>query len=129
MQNYFQRLQEFSPKQTDGGIIFTLPVVLVVSGGLVTLRLTPVTGGYALSHLDDPFSEANGDGEYYFRIFEKYDKNPHFGIRVKDGVFQKTYGEEHSLVCAIDEFVRFFICLDDFILRGAVLGNEENFPL
>ena len=127
---YFTKwLQEFSPKQTDGYIDISLPVVIYTCNGLLELRITLLDEGYEICCPQDIFCEANGSLEYYFKIFEKYDKNRHYGMGVKEGVFCKAYEEEFSLVCAVDEFVRFFVLLDDFILNNNVIGHEEEFPV
>lgn len=122
-----QRLKEFSPKQGQGYVEITFPIVVYLNGGLLTLRVTPQASGYTISCPDDFFSEANGSQEYYFRMFEKWDKRHHYGMRIADGVIYKQYAEEDAITVAINEVVRFFILFDDFFIENGVIGKEEEF--
>ena len=62
-------------------------------------------------------------------IFEKFDKNHHYSIGLKRGKICKDYHAEFNIVVAVNEFIRFFIMLDDFIINNDVIGHEENFKL
>jgi hypothetical protein len=100
-----------------------LPVVLHFAGTLLTLRICPLgdeTGYYVL---DDGaiFSEFSGDPASYFRLFEQGDKRDHFGIGVSDQCFFKQYDADFGVRVAIDEFIRFFIRLDDFFTEHSEL--------
>lgn len=130
MQNIFNRLKnDFSAKQTQDYIEITIPIVTWVNGALVTLRIVKSEENIIIYSPTNLFLEANagGDQSYYFDIFEKHDKNYHYDINLKDGNFSKTYSADTNIAVAINEFVRFFILLDDFILNNDVIGNEEIF--
>ena len=44
------------------------------------------------------------------------DKNNHYDIKLENNYLYKKYEEDYSVIRAVDEFVRFFIYLDDYIL-------------
>ena len=64
----------------------------------------------------------------YFEAFMKYDRGYHYDIEIgEDEVIFKEYDAEFSIVVAIDEFVRFFIMLDDFVINNDVIGHEDKY--
>ena len=129
MIDVMKRLAEFSPTAQEGSFLVTFPVVMHISGGLLDLRITPCEDEYVISCTEDLFSEANADQEYYFNLFTAYDKKYHYEIEIADGVIFKRYPSSFNLTVALNEFIRFFIILDDFIIENDVIGHEEDFPL
>ncbi len=127
MQDFISGLKSFSPKSVEGGVNIALPVVLNFCGCLIELKITQSEKGYFICCENDLFLDANESGEFYYNTFNKYDKNYHYGIILKNGMFYKEYDEEYSLTCALNEFIRFFILLDDFIINNNVIGQEEKF--
>lgn len=127
MKDILKRLKPFSPKMRRGYIDITLPVVIYTDGGLLDLRIRKTESGYKITCPRDLFAEANRDGAFYFSAFERYGAGCHYGVKIKNGRFCKEYDGEQSIVVAINELIRFFILLDDFILANDVIGNEENF--
>ena len=85
----------------------------------LTLFIKPVDDGYVISDDGETFIEYSADTEYYFELFDKNDGNYHFDIALKDGYICKSYRFNYSLASAIDEFIRFFISLDEF------MGNND----
>ena len=93
-------------------------------------KTLPATNdGYTLCYTDNMFVEANagGDHKYYFNIFKKHDKNCHFDIKIKNGLICKDYSADFNVAVAINEFIRFFVTFDDFIINNNVIGNETDF--
>ena len=130
MQDLFKKLNAgFSIKQMKNHIKITLPVVIHTSGTFLDLKVKQYKEGFTISCPTNIFSEHNAQGnqEYYFNIFEKNDKNYHYDIKIKNGIIFKNYPLETSINVAIDEFVRFYILLDDFIINNNVIGQEERF--
>ena len=130
MQNIFKRLSSvFSAKQLKNYIKVTIPIVIKTSGTLLELRVKPIEQGYSIVCPNNIFLEANnqGDQEFYFNIFEKHDESYHYDINIKNGLFCKDYSNETNIVVAINEFIRFFILIDDFIIDNGVIGQEEKF--
>lgn len=122
-------LTSYAPKIEDGRITLTLPIVIHNCGLLLELHITVKEETYEICCPNDIFYDANDSAEYYFKIFNTYDKNYHYEIQLKEEKFCKEYPQEYSIVCALDEFARFFILLDDFILGKGVIGHEEDFPI
>ena len=130
MQNILKRLStEFVAKQVDDCIELTIPLITHTNGGLLELKIKPTNDGYTLCYTDNMFVEANagGDQEYYFNIFKKHDKNCHFDIKIKNGLICKDYSADFNVAVAINEFIRFFVTFDDFIINNNVIGNETDF--
>jgi hypothetical protein len=130
MKNIFKRLSsDFSPKQKKNCVQITIPLVVWTSNTLLDIRIKPSEFGYKIYCPTNVFLEANAQGnqEYYFNIFEKHDKNYHFDIKIQKGIIYKDYTQETNLALAINEFIRFYVMLDDFITKHNVIGNEENF--
>ena len=120
-------LEMFKPRQGDGYVDITLPVALDFACYLLELRITPHEDTYTVELPVDFFYDKNGDADFYIDIFERHDKNYHYGIKVRDNVISKEYENDYNLVRAIDEFIRYFILLDDFLLGNDVIGHEEDF--
>ena len=132
MQDIFKRLKnEFSAKQRKNYIDIAIPVVMRTNGGLLNLRIKPKVDCYEIIGLSNLFSEITADEsqDFYYQIFEKYDNNYHYEIKLKNNKLHKEYSIETNIVVAIDEFIRFFIMLDDFMINNNVIGHEENFLL
>lgn len=130
MQDIFKRLKdEFSVKKLKGCIKVTVPLVIVTNGGLLNLKIKQNGEGYTIYCPTNIFLEANarGDQSYYFNIFERCDKNYHYDIKIKNGKFYKDYSCDRNIVVAIDEFIRFFVLLDNFFVNNNVVGHEEDF--
>ena len=124
-----KRLESFAPQRGEGFVDVTLPVVMYIDGGLLELRITPHAQGYTVATTRDMFEEANGGQAYYFKIFSKWDKTEHYGMEIRDGMICRTYPEEYSVTVALNECIRYFIALDDFILDNEVIGFEDEFPV
>ena len=124
MQDILKKLKAFSPKERRGYIDVTLPIVIYIDGGLLDLRIRKTGSGYKITCPRDLFAEANESSAFYFDAFCRYG-GCHYGVKIKNGRFCKEYDGEQSVVAAINELIRFFILLDDFILANDVIGNEE----
>lgn len=121
--------KEFSVREYKRYTQITIPLVINTSGTLLVLRIKEREDGYTIYCPTNIFLEANAQGNqtYYFNIFEKYDKNYHYDIKIKKGKIYKDYLEDRSIITAIDEFIRFYIMLDDFIINNSVIGAENKF--
>ena len=130
MQKLFNRLtKDYTVKKMKNYIKVELPVVIHTCGTLLTLKVLPHDSGYTIYCTTNIFSEANagGDQTYYYNLFEKHDTHYHYEISVKNGKLYKDYPSDYNITVAINEFVRLYILLDDFIINNSVIGNEEKF--
>lgn len=127
MHNILKTLKEFSPKQKKGYILISIPILIYADNGFLDLRITQNQTGYTISCSRDFFVDANARLEYYYNIFKNYDKNHHYDVNIKKGKLCKEYPQETNIVVAINEFIRFIIMFDDFIINNDVIGHEENF--
>jgi hypothetical protein len=97
-----------------------LPVVLYFNYQRLRLRITPLDDGYSVSDDGETFIEYSSDTEYYFGLFCEKDEGYHFEIGLKDNYIFKNYDFNYSLMSAIDEFIRFFIRLDEFMRKNDI---------
>lgn len=97
-----------------------LPVVLYFNYQRLVLHIYPVDDGYYISDDGQTFIEHSCDTQYYFDLFNQKDKNYHYDIELKDNYICKNYQFDYSLISAIDEFIRFFILLDEFMQKNDI---------
>ncbi len=129
-QDIWKRLTtDFVAKKMKNYIQIELPLVTWTDGGLLELRIKEYEDGYRVYSPTNMFLEANAGGnqEYYFNIFEKHDKNYHYDIQINKGKIYKDYPSNYNIAVAINEFIRFYIMLDDFMMKNSVIGREEDF--
>ena len=109
-------------KRVRGGKAFRieLPVVLYFNYQRLVLFVTPTDDGYTVSDNGRTFSEYSAEGGYYYGLFSEGDTNYHFEIEYKRGRISKDYRFDYSLISAIDEFIRLFILLDEFMRRNDI---------
>ena len=121
-------LDPYKPIQKDGYIEISLPVVMNVAFTHLTLRIVPGEDTYTVCCPENLFIEKNDTQKRYYDIFMKWDKNWHYDMKISENHFiYKEYRNDYNPVCAVDEFVRFFILFDDFIMDNNVVGREEDF--
>ncbi len=105
-------------KADDGkSFILELPLVLYFNYQRLRLYIYPVDDGYYISDDGETFLEYSYDTKYYFDMFTEKDKNYHYNIELKDDHICKRFEYDYSLHAAIDEFIRFFVYLADFMQR------------
>ena len=97
-----------------------LPIIINFNQQLLTLRLHPFDDGYYVSTDGYTFDEyleysANYCEEYYNLFMEK-DPHSHYQIQRDGAYLYKKYDADYSARGAVDEFVKFFVYLDDFML-------------
>jgi len=108
--------------RTEDGTAFEieLPVVLYFNYQRLKLYIYPVDDGYYVSDDGEAFLEHSCDAQYYYDLFNKEDTGYHFEIELKDDHICKLYRFDYSLMSAIDEFIRFFILLDEFMRKNDI---------
>ena len=111
-----KQLEILSVKANDEFIEIVLPVYLRMNSdnNALILKIKPTEGGFMITDTGNHFNEFNNDASYYYDLFVKYNGND-YKIRLYNEILYKSYPDNFSVICAIDEFVRFFIKLDDFI--------------
>lgn len=112
-----EKLRGFSPVAKEDHIEIKVPVVMRLYDAFLMLQITPLEEGYMISDDGHTFDEWNHDLSYYFHLFLQNDTNCHYDIQSSKEKIYKVYPENFSVAVALDEFVRFFIALDDFILK------------
>lgn len=102
------------------GFQIELPVVLYFNYQRLQLYIYPMDDGYRISDDGETFLEHSYDTQYYYDLFSEKDKSYHFDIELKDNYICKNYRFDYSLMSAIDEFIRFFILLDEFMNKNNI---------
>ena len=121
------KLSAYSPIEKEGRVCITVPLVIYLNQSPLELEITESGNSYTVCIPNNLFEDANESAEFYFDIFKRHFDGYYYEMEQKNGIFQKTYNEEYSLLHAVNEFVRFAIILDDFMMKNDVVGNEENF--
>lgn len=97
-----------------------LPVVLSFNQQLITLRLYPCNDGYYVATPETVFDEyeeyAGNYCEKYYNLFMNIDCNHRYNIKREGAYLYKKYDSDSSARTAVDEFVKFLVYLDDYIL-------------
>ncbi len=118
-ERFLDCLDIYRARDCGDHIELELPVVLNFNQQLLTLHIVPLgeEQGYYVLDSGTAFCDDSNDAAYYFERFEREDKNYHYGIGVSEECFFKQYPAEFGVRVAVSEFVRFFVYLDDFILK------------
>lgn len=99
-----------------------LPIILFFNQQLITLRLYPQDDGYYVSTLDTIFDEYPGYAstpcEEHYNAFIKDNPNYRYDIKRHEAYLYKKYSANHSARHAVDDFVKFLIHLDEYILNS-----------
>ena len=127
MLNLMNRLLDYAPQEKDGRIYITVPMVVSLSQGPLELVITQEESTYTLFCPTNFFEDANESQQFYFDLFKRHFKGYFYDIELKNGLFTKSYSGEHSPLHAINDFIRFIILLDDFMLENDVIGHENSF--
>ena len=112
-------LSIFKVTDKDEYIELELPVVTYFNYQRVVLRIYPVNDEYYISDEGLTFSECGRSSGYYYNSFMDNDSNYHFNILLDNDYIYKKYDGDYAVYSAIDEFVRFFIYLDDYMMKNS----------
>lgn len=119
MQDYFKDLGVFNPKQKEKFIEITVPVVTKMNYGILTLKVLPLEKGYIICDDGQTFDEFTYDTKYYYDLFMEK-TNRHYNIQLDGDRIYKQYPYDYNIEVAVNEFVRFFVYLDDFIIDNNI---------
>ena len=109
-------LDIFKTQEIDGYIMICLPLVLDFNQQLLELRLYPTEDGYYVSDNGTNFEDCEYSCEQFYDLFLKNDDNWHYKIQAKGNYIYKKYDVDFSARRAIDEFIKVFVYLNDYIL-------------
>ena len=85
------------------------------------LYIYPVDDGYYISDDGETFLEFSNDTEYYYNLFNEQDKNYHYEIQLDNNHLCKKFYFNYSIIAAIDEFVKYFVYLNDFMQKNDIV--------
>ena len=109
------KLELFKPTMKEKYVEIVLPVAIKIYNDCLTLRIIPYKDGFIVSDDAKTFSEFNESTNYYYDLFMQDNKNNHYDIKLYNNLIYKQYPDNFNLTFAINEFIRFFIDLDNFI--------------
>ena len=104
-------------KKTEKYFEIELPIVLFFNQQILTLRLYYTDNGYYISTDGTTFDDCDYDCKYYYDLFNGNDKNHHYDIKQDNNYIYKEYSLDRSARTAVDEFIKFFVYFDDYILN------------
>lgn len=97
-----------------------LPIITTFNQQLLTLRLYPFEDYYYVcndGYTFDEYPEYSANYcEKYYNLFTEKDSHFHYQIQRNGAYLYKKYDPDYSARAAVDEFIRFFLYLDDFML-------------
>ena len=117
--NIMNDLKYFEPKEKNGYVELKLPVAIRMFKSCLLLRIRTVDGGYEIFDDGYAFDEANEDAAHYLDLYKK-SGGKDYGIALRGETFYKEYKSNFNINVAINEFVRFFIYLDDFLTKNNI---------
>ena len=115
MQDILRDLKYFEPIKNDDYVTVKMPVAMKLYNALLTLKIYAYEDTYMISDDGDAFYNANEDASYYYDLYNKKSGKPNYNIMLKDDKFYKVYPNNYNINVALNEFVRFFVYLDDFV--------------
>ena len=110
-----EKLTLFTPIVKEKHIEIVLPVAVKIYNDCLSLHITPKSDGFTISDDAKTFSQFNKSTKYYYDLFMQNDKNNHYEIKLNNNLIYKKYPDNFNLTFALNEFIRFFIDLDNFI--------------
>lgn len=117
---------DFAPTKRDGYIEIKLPILLDKLGQRrLVVRVVPLEGGdYILTDEGTLFAELGNRGaEYYHTHFLENAPPPHYGMKLEGEVFCKRYAFNYNPTVALDDFIRFFLALEEHIDKYELLED------
>ena len=109
------KLDLFKPTIKEKFVEIVLPVAIKIYNDCLTLRVIPYKDSFIISDDAETFSEFNESTEYYYNLFMQNDKHNHYDIKLYNKLIYKKYPDNFNLTFAINEFIRFFIDLDNYV--------------
>ncbi|MBQ8425442.1 MAG: hypothetical protein IJX17_05425 [Clostridia bacterium] len=118
MQDYFKLLKIFQPIEKEKYIIITPHVAMDINYDILKFRVIPTENGYTVCDNGKKFSEFSHSAKYYYDLFMEKDPNYRYEIKLDGNIIYKKYPSNFNVRVAVNEFVRFFVHLDEFILKN-----------
>ncbi len=112
-----EKLKHFAPTIKEDCVEIRVPVCMRMYDAFLVLQMTPLEEGYQISDDGHTFDELNHDFSYYIQLFLQNDHNDYYDFQFTKEKIYKGYPEHFSIYMALDQFVRFFISLDNFIMN------------
>lgn len=120
MQDYFKNLGVFKVIKNDNLIQITIPLAININYNLLKLNIAIDSNGYTICDDGKTFKNLNNSANFYYNLFIK-NSNQHFDIQLRDNKLIKQYPDNFNIQVAINEFVRFFVYLDDYIIDNNII--------
>lgn len=114
-QDIIKQLDVFYCKEKDNYVEVSLPVALWMNCNCIVLKIKPTEKGYIITDTGDNFKEFNKCASFYYNKFVDSCKCS-YDINLDGETLYKEYENNVSIIVGIDEFVRFLVRLDDYIL-------------
>ena len=117
--NIIRDLEYFKPVQKENYVEVVIPVDIKIFKACLRLRIYRTEHGYVISDDGYTFYDSNEDSEYYYDLYKKNNKYD-YNILLRDNYFYKEYPSNFNINVALNEFIRFFIYLDEYLRENNV---------
>ena len=111
-------LQIFTPQIVDNHIEIIFPIILDIKNNCFVLVLQPNQDGFLISDDGYTFERLNKETKHYFSLFASKFPTICNGYKVDGEKIYKKYQTNQSVTHAINQFLRFFIEIDNFISKN-----------
>jgi len=118
VESIVEGLEIFEIQKKNGFVELNLPVVFKTNNQCFTLRIIPDKNGFVISDVGYTFENFNEVAKYYFDLFASNQTTACDGFEVCNEQICKKYPENTSLIFALDDFIRFFLELDNFLFQN-----------
>ena len=116
-------INKFKISERKGYIDVSLPIIMDMSENNcnLILTITPTEdSGYVVYVTDSMFKDSGYSAKKCFENFAANEKNCTYGIKLENGKFTKTYSSCDNPVFALDDFIKFFVPFNEFVLQSSI---------
>lgn len=113
-------INNYKISERQGYLDVSLPIVMDMSENNCNLILTilPDESGYEVYSTDGMFKRSGYSAKECFDRYAADENNCTYGIKLEGGRFTKKYSSSDNPVFALDDFIKFFVLFNEFVMRG-----------
>lgn len=120
MKNFIEELKGFNPIQKSNYVEMRIPIILNIYDSFLILHFYSSENEYIISDDGKTFYEFSKSTKYYLEMFMNNKKEKYQNIKLSNDFIFTKYPDNFNINVALDEFIRFFIDLDNFIMDNNI---------
>lgn len=119
-----KQLENFNAKFCDDFVEVSFPVLMDmdINCNCLNFKIISTENGYKITDTGKNFKELNHNLSFYYDLFVKSGLF-NYNIQLENDIFYKNYEFNYNVVTALDEFIRFFISFDNFVMDNNLLAQ------